>query len=323
MNLRILITGAGGYLGRRLLEHLKQHQPDWQLIATSRRTPFAQASTQLLWQPLDVSDRTAVMAAFAAHRPHAVVHLAAVLNPPAGMSHEQLRTVEVDGTRHVLDAALANGCQQVIISSSGAAYGYHADNPAWLSEDMPLRGHPAFAYAQNKVAVEALLDDYRARHPQLKQLVLRISTVLGPSTDNLISDLFRKSWVLGVRGSQSPFVFIWDADVVEIIRLGLLERRSGCFNLAGDGAVPLAQIAAQLHKPFITLPAWLLKGALQVLSYWQLSQYHSEQVDFLRYRPVLCNRRLKEQFGYTPQLTSQQALTAFIAAQSSRLGGTA
>ena len=316
MSLRILITGAGGYLGRRLLEHLRQQQPHWQLIATSRRTPFAQAAAGLLWQPLDVSDRAAVLAMFAAHRPHAVVHLAAVLNPPAEMSHEQLRTIEVDGTRHVLDAALAHGCQQVIVSSSGAAYGYHADNPAWLTEDMPLRGHPAFAYAQNKVAVEALLDDYRAQHTQLKQLILRIGTVLGPNTDNLISDLFRKPWVLGVRGSQSPFVFIWDEDVVEIIRLGLLEQRSGCFNLAGDGAVPLAQIAAQLGKPFVAPPAWLLKSALKLLNYWQLSQYHSDQVDFLRYRPVLCNRRLKEQFGYTPRFTSEQALAAFIAAQS-------
>ena len=40
-----------------------------------------------------------------------------------------------------------------------------------------------------------------------------------------------------------------------------------------------------------------------------------EQVDFLRYRPVLANRRLKEEFGYTPRFTSREAFVAFLDAQ--------
>jgi UDP-glucose 4-epimerase len=54
------------------------------------------------------------------------------------------------------------------------------------------------------------------------------------------------------------------------------------------------------------LPAWLIKAALAVLKQLHLTQYGSEQVDFLRYRPVLDNRRLKEEFGYLPRKTSSE-----------------
>ncbi len=42
-----------------------------------------------------------------------------------------------------------------------------------------------------------------------------------------------------------------------------------------------------------------------------LSQYGPEQVNFLRYRPVLDNRRLKEVFGYVPSLTSAEVFELF------------
>jgi UDP-glucose 4-epimerase len=63
----------------------------------------------------------------------------------------------VGGTRNVLDACVAHGVKHLIVSSSGAAYGYHADNPAWLTETHPLRGNPAFAYSDHKRQVEEML----------------------------------------------------------------------------------------------------------------------------------------------------------------------
>ena len=56
----------------------------------------------------------------------------------------------------------------------------------------------------------------------------------------------------------------------------------------------------------MVLPPGLLRGALWLLKFFGLTQYGPEQIDFLRYRPVLDNRRLKEEFGYVPKLTSSQ-----------------
>jgi UDP-glucose 4-epimerase len=102
-----------------------------------------------------------------------------------------------------------------------------------------------------------------------------------------------------------PFVIVWDADVVGAIVRGIHTGGTGIYNLAGDGTLTLREIAALLGKPYVALPAPLVAGALRLLKRLGLSQYGPEQVDFLRYRPVLSNRRLKEEFGYTPAKTTR------------------
>jgi UDP-glucose 4-epimerase len=64
------------------------------------------------------------------------------------------------------------------------------------------------------------------------------------------------------------------------------------------------------------LPAWLLHAALAVLKPLGLTQYGPEQLDFLRYRPVLLNARLKSVFGYTPQSSSAEVLDLYWQARS-------
>jgi UDP-glucose 4-epimerase len=81
---------------------------------------------------------------------------------------------------------------------------------------------------------------------------------------------------------------------------------AGVYNVAGDGALGIEDIAARLGKRCLYLPAGLLRVALALLRPLGLSQYGPEQVDFLRYRPVLSNERLKTGLGYVPQMTSAQ-----------------
>ncbi|MCY1548995.1 hypothetical protein D9M68_851430 [compost metagenome] len=103
--------------------------------------------------------------------------------------------------------------------------------------------------------------------------------------------------------------------MVNIICQGLERQAEGIFNLAGDGALSLREIATLLGKPYRPLPAGLIRLVLGLLKPLGLSQYGPEQLDFLRYRPVLANRRLKEMFGYTPRYTSHEAFLAFLQAQ--------
>jgi len=121
-----------------------------------------------------------------------------------------------------------------------------------------------------------------------------------------------------VKGSDSPFVFIWDQDVVGCILHAISADKSGIYNVAGDGALTIYEIATRLGKRCLVLPAWLLKGVLAVLKALALTQYGPEQVDFLRYRPVLDNRKLKEEFGYVPRKTSSQVFEFWRAARDAR-----
>lgn len=314
--MRILITGAAGFIGHQLLDELAIQHPEWTLIAADIR-PLDSRGLKANVEPvlLDMGRPAQVRACIAGWKPDAIVHLATVIRPPRDMSEAHLHAIEVGGTQCLVDSAAVNGVRQLIVTSSGAAYGYTPDNAAWIDEQHPLRGHPYFAYARHKLEIEQLLARSRAQHPQLRQLILRPGTILGRRLNNPVSDLFRKRAVLGVRGHDSRFVFIWEQDVVGIIRQGLEQAREGIYNLAGDGTLSLAEIAEILGKPYRPLPAMLLAGALRLLKPLGLSQYGPEQLDFLRYRPVLSNQRLKDEFGYQPRYSSREAFFAFLNAQ--------
>jgi UDP-glucose 4-epimerase len=279
---RILITGAGGYVGRIVGERLA---PAHKVVGTDLR-----ARTDLGFEivAMDVRDPRMAELLGDLQITH-VVHLAAVLE--GGKDRDLDYDIDVRGTQNVVDCALRAGVRHLTVASSGAAYGYHADNPEWIGEEHPLRATDAFAYAQHKRVVEELLARYRQTAPQLAQLVLR---------------------------SASRFVFVWDEDVAGAILHGVAGDHAGVFNLAGDGAMTIHEIAAALGKPTLMLPAFVLRQALEIGQFFHLSRYGPEQLDFLRFRPVLDNRRLKEVFGYRPMKTSAEAFQTFAEAQRGR-----
>lgn len=312
---RVLITGAAGYLGKLLVESLASRPTTAgaieRLVATDlREVPAGQRLPGVEYAALDVR-APGLAAVLQRHAIDTVVHLAAIVTPGAKSNRELEYSVDVLGTKNVLEACVSAGTGRIIVTSSGAAYGYHADNPPWLTEDDPVRGNEAFAYSHHKRLVEEMLADYRRRHPVLKQVVLRVGTILGETTRNQITALFERPRLLAIRGSASPFVFIWDRDVVGAIEHAIDGGPDGIYNLAGDGALGIEEIAQRLGKRCVQIPAGLLRALLGVLHPLRLSRYGPEQVDFLRYRPVLDNRRLKEVFGYTPELSSAEVFEFF------------
>ncbi|MGQ0683134.1 SDR family oxidoreductase [Bradyrhizobium sp.] len=309
---RILITGAGGYLGRQVVERLAALDgpaAPAAIVAMDIREPAARlAGVDYELADIRSPDLSAILQRY---RIDVVVHLASIVTPGRSSSRAFEYDVDVNGTRNLLEACVRESVRRVIVSSSGAAYGYHVDNAAWLTEDMALRGNEAFAYSHHKRLVEEMLLGFRERHPALEQLVLRIGTILGATVRNQITDLFEKPRLLAIAGSDSPFVFIWDQDVVGIILRAVKDGPPGIFNVAGDGALTIQQIADRLGKRCLRLPAWLLGGVLTVLKPLGLTQYGPEQLDFLRYRPVLDNSRLKSEFGYVPHYTSSEVFDLY------------
>jgi UDP-glucose 4-epimerase len=307
---RIFVTGGAGYLGSALLvtlaERLKRGEIDCVVASDVRDVPAATRLPGVVYEHYDVRDGDALEPLLRRHGIGTVVHLAAIVTPGAKSNRELEYAVDVTGTRHVLEACVAAGVRQVVVTSSGAAYGYHADNPEWLTEDDPVRGNESFAYSHHKRLVEEMLAEYRRNHPALRQVVLRVGTILGETTRNQITALFDKPRLLAIRGSRSPFVFIWDRDVVGAIEHAIRTDACGVYNVAGDGALGIQEIAERLGKRCVTLPAGLLRAVLGVLHPLGLSRYGPEQVDFLRYRPVLDNRRLKQELGYVPMKTSAE-----------------
>lgn len=305
---RILVTGATGNIGLATLEKLATGGHE--ILATDVRDDPA-IPDGVRYQDLDVRDEAAVQAIVAEFQPDAVVHLASVVTPGKGPAEKFAYDVDVNGTQYILDACTKQNVRRLVVTSSGAAYGYHADNPVPIHEDWPTRGNDAYAYSRHKSLIEQMLRDARSENRGPEQVILRLCAVLGPGLDNQLVALFHRKRLLAIRNTVSPFVFVWLDDLAEVIVRAATDGPAGEYNVAGDGQMTVDEIAGLLGKGTLTLPAWGLRLVLAIAKPLGLSQYGPEQVPFLQYRPVLANDALKEKFGYQPKLSSAEAFAAW------------
>ena len=65
--------------------------------------------------------------------------------------------MNLEGSRNVFEAAVDAGAKRLVYASSVAAYGFHADNPQLLTEDVPPRGTDRHYYSAQKAELEAEL----------------------------------------------------------------------------------------------------------------------------------------------------------------------
>lgn len=310
---RWLVTGASGAIGLQVIKRMfKDNFANIEVVASDVRSlPGFLVHERLSFLKLDIRSPEAKQLVSEGGF-YGIIHLASIVSPGKKSNREFEYSVDVLGTKNILEAAAIGKVKQIIVTSSGAAYGYHKDLPEWITEEEPVVGNEVFAYSWHKKCVEDMLAEYRQSLPELKQLIIRPGTILGDMMKNQITDLFEKPVVIGIQGSDSPFVFIWDQDVAEIIYQGMLKEKTGIYNLAGDGKVTNLELAKILKKPLVKIPATVLRGALSVLKKFNLTQYGPDQIDFLKYRPVLDNKKLKTVFGYTPVYTSKEVLTRYL-----------
>lgn len=309
----VLVTGASGLIGTQVVALLAEAAAGVETVVALdvRPTPEERRLTGVEYRVGDIRDDE-LENVLSENRVDTIVHLAAIVTPGPDSTREIEHSIDVLGTENVLACALRAGVRHIIYTSSGAAYGYHADNPTPLRENDVLRGNPEFAYSDHKRLVEEILERHRSSHPGLAQLVFRPGAILGENVANPITAMFDRPVIIGVRGSDAPFVIIWDTDVAQCIVKGIRERRTGIYNLTGDGAITLPEIAHRLGKRYIPLPPAVLQGALWVLKTLRLTKLGPEQVRFLRYRPVLANDRLKNEFGFTPSATSEECFDRYL-----------
>ena len=309
---RVLVTGASGSVGRLLVKALAERRAELgAIVATDVRDvapAFRLEGVEYL--TLDVCDPS-LGNTFVERNIDTVVHLAAIVTPRPGDTRERQHKVDVEGTDNVLRACTEASVRRFVYTSSGAAYGYHADSAPLLEETAPLRGNDVFAYACHKRIVEEHLAQYRSEHPELTQVIFRVSTVLGPLVHNQITALFERPVVLGIKGVDSPFCFIWDEDVAGALVHGIFAEQGGVYNLTGDGAMTLREIAHAMKRRYVAVPETWLNRGLWALHKAGVAAVGPEQLLFLRHRPVLSNQKLKTELGFVPRKSTRQVFDLY------------
>ncbi len=180
---RVLVTGGAGYIGAHACKALKAAG---YLPVTYDNLSTGHAAA-VKFGPLeqgDLLDRDRLAEVFAAHRPVAVMHFAALSLVGEAMRQPGLYwRVNVTGALNLIEAALAADCRRFIFSSTCATYG--DQDGVVLDEDSPQA--PINAYGASKRAIEDMLRDFAASDG-LEHVIFRYFNVAGADPEGEVGE---------------------------------------------------------------------------------------------------------------------------------------
>jgi GDP-4-dehydro-6-deoxy-D-mannose reductase len=236
----ILVTGATGFAGGHLVEHLAL---TGRVVAWGRSAPSEELAGIADWQPVDLLDREQVSRTIASLRPVSVYHLAGATQVAESWKDTAgpLQS-NVLATAHLLDAIRRGKVKcRILLAGSSAVYA-PSDTP--VREDDPLA--PASPYALSKLAQEQLA--LRAhRDDGLDIVIARPFNHTGPrQTPSFVAPAMARQVALIERGLVEPVIRVGNldarrdlTDVRDVVRAysALMERgRAGEFYNIGSGA---------------------------------------------------------------------------------------
>ncbi len=168
--MRILVTGAAGFVGQRVLRALRQHGDEVVAGRLASEILVEHADREI---EVDIADRESVRRLVDEAEPEAVIHLAALSDVAASWKQMgRYFAVNVLGTEAMLDAVPAG--TRVVVASSAEVYGAVPEEELPVSESRPLQ--PATPYALTKAAAERLALQHDA-------VVVRSFNLVGPGQD--------------------------------------------------------------------------------------------------------------------------------------------
>jgi len=310
--MKILVTGAAGSLGQGLIKKLIADNSIEVFATDIKPDPFLHKDN-LHYMVYDLRDPK-LTDWINEIKPDQIIHLASILQISATMSREQAYEIDVRATKKLLETCVALKVKKIIVTTSGAVYGYFEENKNIITEQRPPKGNKDYFYSAHKAEVESIMAEYRKKQPQLKQLIFRPGAILGPNFEGPVVNLFQQKLITGLIGYPGPFNFIWSEDVIDWIIEGLNSDITGEYNVAGDGILSMKEIAQKLNKFYLALPAWLIQLILFIAKPLGLTQYGPEQVKFIKFRPVLSNEKIKASFKHQPRYNSNEVIDAFLEA---------
>ena len=184
MRLKILVTGAAGFIGSHTTDHLL-HAGHFVIgvdnFRTGKRANLASALTnpKFIFCELDVTEESAFTEIVGQYRPDVIVHLAALVSVPESIANPALNDLlNFRTTRTVAEAARLHLVPRIVFASSAAVYGDPTYTP--ISENGPTQ--PLSPYGSAKLASENLLMEYASRHGLVARCQ-RYFNVYGPRQD--------------------------------------------------------------------------------------------------------------------------------------------
>jgi len=321
--MKALVTGAGGFIGQALVRHL--HKEKWSVVALKHHAPARFGSTPGIEEVTgDICDPGSLISA--ARGCDSVFHLAGKVHALSETSDDlaSYEALNVEGTRNVLQAAVAAKAERFVFFSSVKAMGEGQD--ACLSES--CEANPSTAYGQTKLAAENLVLDW-GKSFGFHAVCLRLPLVYGPGNKG---NLFRMISAID-RGLFPPLAEVGNrrsmVHVTNVITASVLAATSPQANgkryLVTDAKAYSTNELYQMICRALgkSSPRWHIpRSALAMMGYvgdaigkvrGKRFVFDSDALDKLIGSAWYSSERIAQELGFSPSVAFQESLPELVA----------
>src|SRR4051794_21943227 len=325
--LTVAVTGPTGEIGRTFVRALERAEGIGEIRGMARR-PFDPGS--MGWERTtyvqgDILDRDAVDELVAGA--DVVVHLAFII---FGDARETQRT-NLEGSRNVFAATAAAGADRLVYTSSVAAYGFHSDNPAPLTEDVPPHGSESFYYSAQKAELEGALAE-TLEGTSTAAYVFRPCIVGGPESLALVEHLPYVQAAAALPAAVRrlvealplpapvlpdfgvPLQLVHAEDVAQALVAAVQGRgEPGIYNLAAPGQISLRDLAHELGWNTLRLPHATLDLTGAMAEKMPFTPAGIQWVQALRVPVVMDTTKAQRELGWQPAYDAMETLRQTVA----------
>ncbi|GER92273.1 nucleoside-diphosphate sugar epimerase [Dictyobacter vulcani] len=305
--MNIFVTGATGVLGKPVVSSLVK--AGHRVYALSRSASNAELIRQMGAEPLtvDLFDQDELVKALAATQATAIAHLATKIPATSRMgkvaSWQENDHIRRDGTRVLVDAALAVGVQTLVYSSF--YYVYPDRGEQWIdASSTPIQPHVI-----QQATIDAEKEVARFTQSRRRGIVLRLANLYGPETPSALEQLqmAQKGFAALPGPSDAYLSYVWTEDAASAIVTALLEEPpAGIYDIADDEPLTRAGFMTALAHSVGRSSLFRVPNVI-------MKMLTGAAADMINRSQRLSNRRFQELTSWKPMVPNARTGWTMIA----------
>lgn len=323
--MRVVIFGATGAVGTSVVDALGDDDTITEIVGVARRLPqWRPPKTHWARADMVTDDLNEVV-----RGADVVVHLAWNFHPTR--SPRLTWRNNVLGSLRIFEAVARQQVPALVYASSIGAYS-PGPRTGSVDESWPTHALPIAAYGREKSYLERVLDTFERDHPEVRVVRLRPGFIFKRSSAEEQRRIFMGPFLPNalVRPRLIPVVpdlpgfrlqALHARDAGEAYRLAVTRDVRGAFNIAADPVIDAQALAGLLGARVVSMPAWLPRAALSAAWRLHLVPATPGLFELALSLPVMDVSRARDELGWTPTVTSLDAIAEVLEGIRDGAGG--
>ena len=324
VKMKILITGASGFIGSFIVEEaLKRGFETWAAVRKSSSREYLQ-DERIKFIELNLSSKEQLVEQLKGKDFDYVVHAAGVTKC---LNKADFRRINTEGTKNLVDALMETWMplRRLVFVSSLSVFGAIREQQPYEEIRETDTPQPNTAYGRSKLEAEQYLESLGTRVPYI---ILRPTGVYGPKEKDyfMMAKSIKQHSDFAVGYKRQDITFVYVEDVVQAIFLALEKGENGRKYFLSDGQVYQSTtfsdlIHEELGRPWwirITAPVWVLRVVTFFGEYvgqmtGKVTALNNDKYNILKQRNWRCDiEPARRELGYEPKVMLEEGVKRSI-----------